>query len=546
LRIVSETFLLDVALMPDAVDHESAPRQTWKWCVATLTFLAAVSLAPLLIQPHAGHAGRAETTRSAGFATDETAIPDDPILRDQLEKAIDLRRREDFDRMLDARDPGELIEHATLTEANFDRRTFGIDTLFIVGDELFGYLFRPENGWGSGGADRKAIDYTPRLRRIHQGEAGGPDAFGCFSCHSKGGPDGAGTQTQNAFFRGDGERTGSADQRNAPHLLGLGPIALLAREMSAELQAQAAAARERASAEGHRVEQALTTKGVSFGRIIFDLDETVDYGALEGVDRDLTIRPFGWKGHQATLRDIAEESLHLNQGLLSSRIQLAVRDGALDPEPYGKGPWYDVDQDGVSLEIDSGMLTTVVGYLAQLEAPVIRPPRDPGLLDAWAAGRSRFDEIGCSGCHVPTLELNDPKLDARQPAGPDRPPFVIDVSKDGDGPKIEPKYGGRTTTYLVHLFSDLKRHDMGAALATPSPQGTIPARVFLTRPLWGLAETAPYLHDGRAPTVHDAIVLHGGEAAAARDAYLALDENARAGVRVFLASLSRQPKLFVP
>src|SRR5207244_4179373 len=93
------------------------------------------------------------------------------------------------------------------------------------------------------------------------------------------------------------------------------------------------------------------------------------------------------------------------------------------------------------------------------------------------------------------------------------------------------KYGGYSTSYLVHLFSDLKRHDMGAGLATPAPQGKIPARVFLTRPLWGLAVTAPYLHDGRAPTVHEAIVLHGGEATKARDAYLALDEPARASVR---------------
>jgi len=76
--------------------------------------------------------------------------------------------------------------------------------------------------------------------------------------------------------------------------------------------------------------------------------------------------------------------------------------------------------------------------------------------------------------------------------------------------------------------------------------GSIPAQVFLTRPLWGLAESAPYLHDGRAPTVHEAIVLHGGEATGARDAYLALDDGGRAAVRVFLASLSRQPKLFVP
>src|SRR5262249_19735427 len=114
------------------------------------------------------------------------------------------------------------------------------------------------------------------------------------------------------------------------------------------------------------------------------------------------------------------------------------------------------------------------------------------------------------------------------------------------GPKIEPKYGGATTSYLVHLFSDLKRHDMGDVLASPEAQGTIPASVFLTRPLWGLADTAPYLHDGRAPTIQDAIVLHGGEAAAARDASLALDEPGRASIRVFLASLSRQPKLFMP
>jgi CxxC motif-containing protein (DUF1111 family) len=176
----------------------------------------------------------------------------------------------------------------------------------------------------------------------------------------------------------------------------------------------------------------------------------------------------------------------------------------------------------------------------------MRPPTDPGLVDLWAVGGRRFDEIGCAGCHVPTLELEDTKLDARQDADPTRATFIIDVAKDGDGPKIEPKYAGDKTPYLVHLFSDLKRHDMGPALASPSPQGKIPAQVFLTRPLWGLAETAPYLHDGRAPTVHDAIVLHGGEATAARDAYLALDQQGRASIRVFLASLSRQPKLFVP
>jgi hypothetical protein len=500
--------------------------------------------------------GRAEEGASAApffpafrLTEYDRALPDDAALRADLERAVDLRTREHFDRVLDARDPGELIEHATLTEDTFERKPIDFDTLFIVGDEFFGYLFRPENGWGSGGADRKAADYTPRLRRVHQGPAGGPDAFGCFSCHSKGGPDGAGMQTQNGFLFGDGERIVGADQRNAPHLLGLGPVAAVAREMTRELQAEAAAATERAKKEGHAVERDITSKGVAFGRITAGPDGNLDASAVEGVDQDLVIRPFGWKGHQATLRGMIEESLHIHQGLLSTRIQEAVHAGTLDGAPYGSGRnQYDLDDDGVTLEVDPGMLTTVVGYLAQLEAPTMRPPRDPGLLDAFAAGRARFEALGCAGCHVPTLELEDPKLDVR--FEPDRepkgPPLVIDVAKDGDGPKIEPRYAGEVTSYLVHLFSDLKRHDMGEALASPAPQGTIPARMFLTRPLWGLAETAPYLHDGRAPTVQDAILLHGGEAAKARDAYLALDESARASVRVFLTSLSREPKLFVP
>jgi len=522
---------------------DSLPRCGGKIAAAALVLLAGVGLGVKWAGVATPVAAR---PADAAFRLDAVTIPDDDVLLAELEKAIDLRRREHFDRVLDAREPGELVEHATLTEGSFDRSPLGADLLFVVGDELFGYAFRPENGWGSGGADRHAIGYTPELHRIHRGAAGGPDAFACFSCHSKGGPDGAGTQTQNAFFRGDGERTTAADQRNAPHLLGLGPVACLAREMSAELQAQAAAARARAKAQGQRVEQALSTKGVSFGRVTADPDGNLDTSAVDGVDPDLIVRPFGWKGHQATLRDIAEESLHLHQGLVSNRIQFAVRDGTLDPGPYGKGPWYDVDEDGVSLEIDPGMLTTIVAYLAQLEVPVVRPPRNPGLLDTWAAGRSRFDQIGCATCHVPTLELQDTKLDARQPAEPDHVAFVIDVAKDGDGPKVEPKYAGYVTPYLVHLFSDLKRHDMGTALASPAAQGTIPARMFLTRTLWGIAETAPYLHDGRAPTLHDAIVLHGGEAAKPRDAYLALDEPGRASVRVFLASLSREPKLFVP
>jgi len=520
-------------------------RPRWEVCAG----LAACALAVFgAIQLHADAKVAEQSLPSwdSTWSRYDDVIPDDVVLREDLDRAIDLRRREHFDRVLDAREPGELIEHATLLDEVFDERVIGIDALFVVGDEFFNYPFRPENGWGHGGTDRQAADYTPRPQRTHRGAAGGPDAFACSSCHSKGGPDGAGTQSQNGFFRGDGERLGSADERNAPHLLGLGPVEALAREMSAALQVQATGVRTSAREEGRRVERPLVAKGVSFGRIAADSDGRLDVGMIEGVDPDLRVRPFGWKGHQPTLRGMIEESLHIHQGLVSKQIHLAVKDGTLTGAPYGGGPWYDLDGDGVSLEIDAGMLTTVVGYLAQLEVPVMRPPRDPGLLDAFASGRTRFDAIGCATCHVPALELEDTKADVRQPAVTGARPYVVDVAKDGDGPKIEPKYGGLTTSYLVHLFSDLKRHDMGEALASPAAQGTIPARVFLTRPLWGLAESAPYLHDGRAPTLEEAIVLHGGEAAAARDAYLALDDQSRASIRVFLTSLTRQAKLFSP
>ena len=87
---------------------------------------------------------------------------------------------------------------------------------------------------------------------------------------------------------------------------------------------------------------------------------------------------------------------------------------------------------------------------------------------------------------------------------------------------------------------------MGAELASPMPQGDIGKAVFLTRPLWGLADTAPFLHDGRAPTLRDAIRWHGGEASTSRERFNELPEAGQHDILVFLLSLDREPSLFVP
>ena len=77
---------------------------------------------------------------------------------------------------------------------------------------------------------------------------------------------------------------------------------------------------------------------------------------------------------------------------------------------------------------------------------------------------------------------------------------------------------------IVNIFSDLKRHDLGERVAEPVDEvGTGPS-VFITQPLWGAGSTAPYMHDGRSPTITDAILQHGGEAADSRKKFVNLNE----------------------
>jgi mono/diheme cytochrome c family protein len=487
-------------------------------------------------------AGALTSEELEGWALSSPPMPSDLELLDQLRDAVELRQRRELTRVLDAREPGELAEDARLTQYALDAGLVGLDALFVFGDDLFELPFRPELGLGNG-----LGGVAPNLRRVHEGERGGPDAVSCSSCHTLGGLDGAGANTQNAFLRGDGDSTLTADVRNPPHLLGLGPIEALAQEMTRALQGIREEALAEATASGAAIERPLETHGVDFGVLRVSAAGVVDASGVEGVDADLVVRPFGWKGHQATIRAMAAESFRIHMGIVSAADQARVALGELDPAVYGEGGEFDVDGDGVSVEIEDGMLTTMVGYLAQLEIPVIEPPADPVALERFARGSALFEEVGCAGCHRPMLELRDPIIETRpdHPEFADRPAIAINVATDGEHPKIEPRTILRPV-YEVPLFSDLRRHDMGPDLATPGNQAGIRPSVFLTRPLWGLAETAPYLHDGRAPTIDDAIRMHGGEAGDARDAYVALGADEQASLRIFLTSLTRIRRVVIP
>jgi CxxC motif-containing protein (DUF1111 family) len=108
--------------------------------------------------------------------------------------------------------------------------------------------------------------------------------------------------------------------------------------------------------------------------------------------------------------------------------------------------------------------------------------------------------------------------------------YSVDLSRSpAQFPKV-PKGGMR-----VPLFADLKRHDMGPELSEGF--GSELDAFYTTARLWGIWDTAPYLHDGRATTLVEAITLHGGEAQPARDAFLALTDAEKAQLLAYLSSL---------
>ena len=455
------------------------------------------------------------------------AAPSAAELDRLLDDAKTIEERERFEEFLAASEINEDSDHLPITQEDVDAKVYDKKILFQFGDEFFSHQFTHANGYGD--ASFKTF------KRVHSGVRGGLDTFSCAGCHSLGGPDGAGSPTQNSMIQGDGDHAGSALVRNAPALLGLGMVQALGAEMSHELQFERQTALDQAKSSGKAVTLDLTTKGISFGTLVVQPDASVDYSDLQGVDFDLVIKPFGRKGTISRLRRFVEDAARLHFGEQSHVLALGYQKKP-DVPHLGPGPnWYDPDNDGRQRELEEGILTTVASYLAMLEVPVVLPPADPGMRDRWANGSALFDSVGCSGCHVRQIPLLYTLW--HETSDTTAGEVVLNLFADGDQPR---------GTNLVEVFSDFKRHDLGPGLADPhDEEHHLPRSVFITRPLWGLAETPPYLHDGRAATIPAAILAHGGEAQGPRDAFAALSPDDQADLHVFLLSLTREPKVRV-
>lgn len=207
---------------------------------------------------------------------------------------------------------------------------------------------------------------------------------------------------------------------------------------------------------------------------------------------------FGHKAQSVSIEAFTRDPLFNHMGITSNPLSEALRaqlpvDSSRGDE-LGPAEYKFRDRDGVvDPELSADQLFDMVGFVQLLAAPEL------GELDGAArSGGAVFDELSCGGCHTPRLE---------GPRGP------------------------------LPVYSDLLLHDMGPELADGVIQNEARGQEFRTQPLWGLAAVGPYLHDGRASTIADAIHLHGGEAQAARDAFAALPNARREELLAFLDHL---------
>lgn len=221
----------------------------------------------------------------------------------------------------------------------------------------------------------------------------------------------------------------------------------------------------------------------------------------DGVGGRTVVGRFGLKANAASLKEEITGSFTFDLGLTTpmfpnkncTPVQTACRAAPIAGHP----------------EMSQERLDAVLVYYLALGVPARRNLEDPSV----RRGERLFSIAGCSSCHTPTL-------------------------KTGSHSVL-----GQLAGQEIHPYTDLLIHDMGDALTDGRPDFEAGPRDWRTTPLWGvglagvLNEHANYLHDGRARTLTEAILWHGGDADNSRRAFIDLPKGDRDAVLAFLKSL---------
>jgi len=270
------------------------------------------------------------------------------------------------------------------------------------------------------------------------------------------------------------------------------------------------------------------------GSVVAKPDQTVDFTLLnKGIDSDLIVKPFGWKGREATIRRFIEGGFRVHFGMQTGP-QVAKQ--CPNVNLLGTGACPDPDGDGVVDEISDGQLSAESVYMSLLETPVRVPAPTAAAQLRVNQGAALFNQVGCQGCHTQNLTLNSPiHTEPGDDAGSTG--ITYNLATAMHDPKPALNANGSMT---VEICSDFKRHDMGTVDTDSKNFNQIGASFFITPPLWGIRDTAPYLHDGRAVTLLDSILLHGGgDDTNSINAFKALSADDQSKIVEFLSSLGR-------
>lgn len=221
---------------------------------------------------------------------------------------------------------------------------------------------------------------------------------------------------------------------------------------------------------------------------------------------------FGWRGQTESLHQFVLGACAVELGL-----EAPGRSQPIDPLQVHLDRPVSLGSHG--LDISDEQCKSLTQYVAQLPPPEQSMPTDAAEAESVARGEKQFAKIGCADCHV------------------------------------------RQVAEVVGIYSDLLLHDLGEGLEDPVPgnsgQGSavsggyfgsadsllvqVPPeqrREWRTPPLWGVRDSAPYLHDGRAASFAEAIAWHGGEAAKSARAFRQLENTEQEEVAAFLNSLT--------
>jgi CxxC motif-containing protein (DUF1111 family) len=205
---------------------------------------------------------------------------------------------------------------------------------------------------------------------------------------------------------------------------------------------------------------------------------------------DGRIGKFGWKAQFATLKEFVAAACAGELGLSNPLKKQHV------PQEYRE----DTD---AKLDMNRSQFASLVAYVEHLPAPRREFPSDPTERSTVERGEALFAKVGCADCHTPDL----------------------------DGVK------GVYSDFCLHSLTD---HESGGYVKQPDvslPEDHPKLDEWKTPPLWGVADSGPYFHDGASPSLEKAIQRHGGDGRHVRQRYNELQQEERQAIIVFLRTL---------